>query len=560
MTKKWMIILLFLAAVFLQAQARKTLPYDNIRAYYEQLEENDPHALVYVNRYIKLAKEEGNFYELMHGYKAAVFYSANKNIKLKYADSALYSALQSKDKDLIATGYLCKGTVYYFSFRKYRLALEQYLMAHHHTETSKDEYLKYKILYHIGMMKSYLGYDHEALEHLTCCLGFFSKEKQYSENPYTHYNASKGYLNTLHQIIIIHDHLNNKIIADSLLQQGLLTTMESREFDLEKGYFLKCQGIREFQNNNLLEAISLFKESLLILKKSNDFAWIAVIHFYWGKSLEKMKDSTGAIEQYKKVDSIYQKNTFIFPDLRENYFKLIAYYEHHNNLPEEIFYRNQLQKVNESLIGDFTVLGNQIYKGYEIENLNREKKILNRNRRNILFFFSCLSSFLVMIFIGRSYQEKKLKKKYEALYLSFENSQKKREELKSKNRLSLSDPVIADLLQKLENFENSLAFCKKGLTLRKMAEQLKTNETYLSSIIHEYRGATFYRYLSDLRISYITTLLYKENKFLNYTIDALAEECGIASRQNFSDLFYETHGIRPKDFIRKRKEEIHHES
>jgi AraC-like DNA-binding protein len=50
--------------------------------------------------------------------------------------------------------------------------------------------------------------------------------------------------------------------------------------------------------------------------------------------------------------------------------------------------------------------------------------------------------------------------------------------------------------------------------------------------------------------------MFEKNIYLNYTIDTLAKECGIASRQNFSDLFYEINGIRPTDFIRKRKKEL----
>ena len=51
-------------------------------------------------------------------------------------------------------------------------------------------------------------------------------------------------------------------------------------------------------------------------------------------------------------------------------------------------------------------------------------------------------------------------------------------------------------------------------------------------------------------------MLNSERKYLHYTIEALAEESGISTRQHFSKLFYDANGIRPKDFIRKRKEEL----
>nr|WP_252730327.1 AraC family transcriptional regulator [Chryseobacterium indologenes] len=43
---------------------------------------------------------------------------------------------------------------------------------------------------------------------------------------------------------------------------------------------------------------------------------------------------------------------------------------------------------------------------------------------------------------------------------------------------------------------------------------------------------------------------------MNYKIETLAEECGIASRTNFSNLFREINGMRPTDFIKKRRKDI----
>ncbi|WP_449399366.1 helix-turn-helix domain-containing protein [Chryseobacterium wanjuense] len=83
-----------------------------------------------------------------------------------------------------------------------------------------------------------------------------------------------------------------------------------------------------------------------------------------------------------------------------------------------------------------------------------------------------------------------------------------------------------------------------------------TNSNYLSQVINEYKEVNFNKYLSELRIHYITNLLFENREYLKYGIETLAKECGIASRQNFSDLFYEINGIRPTDFIRKRKQEL----
>ncbi|WP_078777732.1 helix-turn-helix domain-containing protein [Elizabethkingia ursingii] len=118
----------------------------------------------------------------------------------------------------------------------------------------------------------------------------------------------------------------------------------------------------------------------------------------------------------------------------------------------------------------------------------------------------------------------------------------------------LSPEIENDLLEKLRVFEENKEFTKKGLSLNKLALMLKTNSYYLSMVINDFKGCNFSTYLSTLRIHYITNLLNTDRKFLSYTIEALANECGMASRQNFSNLFFEINGIRPRDFINRIKQ------
>ena len=91
------------------------------------------------------------------------------------------------------------------------------------------------------------------------------------------------------------------------------------------------------------------------------------------------------------------------------------------------------------------------------------------------------------------------------------------------------------------------------MTLNKLASIFETNSTYLSQFINETKSMNFSRYLGILRINYITQLMYENEKYLNYTIQSLSDECGIASRQNFSDLFQEINGLRPTEFIKRGK-------
>ena len=123
--------------------------YSGLRKKYWEYEENDLRAFKYLDIYISSAKKEKNYAELFQGYSDAIRYSKNK--KLQYADSAIMAASLSKNIDLIGNAHIGKGAVYYFTYRKFQPALDEYLKAYEYTKNAKDPFLKYQNLYHIGI-------------------------------------------------------------------------------------------------------------------------------------------------------------------------------------------------------------------------------------------------------------------------------------------------------------------------------------------------------------------------------------------------------------------------
>ena len=121
---------------------------------------------------------------------------------------------------------------------------------------------------------------------------------------------------------------------------------------------------------------------------------------------------------------------------------------------------------------------------------------------------------------------------------------------------SLSAEINEGLGKKIEKFEKECGFRKLGLTQKILADSLGTNSDYLSIYINENKGMSFPNYIAELRINYITNLMNTDKKYLSYNIDVLANTCGISTRQKFSELFYKINGIRPIDFINKRKQEL----
>lgn len=555
-----LIFLLF--PLFLFAFEKEEPSYETIRKAYENLLKNDGQALSHVNKYIKKAKVEKDFEHLTQGYRDAVFFIKDEHKKLIYSDSMIYASLKSKDNDLIGLSYLGKGIIYYFNFKKFDKALDEYLKAYEYLKNTDDDYLKYKVIYHMGVVKSYLGYYTESKDHFDECLKFFSNQSTKRLHPNEVFNNRRGYFNALHQLIICHRNLKNYAIADSLLNVGLREIVGKEEFKLEKSYFLKCKGISEYNHQNYKGAIDILNQALPEILKVDDFSTLSLIYSYLGRNYYKVdKDKQKALSYFKKVDSIFNKQHFILPETRSNYELLINFYRQQKNTEKELLYTKQLLSVDSLLGKEFYFLTSRIHKEYDTKSLLYKKDVLERKNHLtwlLVIFFICLSIIFKILFVLKYKKNKRMFTKYLKLQKKLKTRQKENKvepKFNEEKQTNISQEIYNDLISKFKEFEAKEEFTKIGLTLNILASQFSTNTTYLSTFINETKGVNFKNYLNGLRIDYITNLLNTDKKFLNYTIDALAEKCGIATRQNFSDLFYEINGMRPKDFIKKKKEE-----
>ncbi|MCT3661954.1 helix-turn-helix transcriptional regulator [Elizabethkingia anophelis] len=564
--KKYISYFLLFIFIFLSGNL-EAQSYDDLRKKYENLKENDEKALSTVSLLIAKAKKEKSNEELMHAYEDAVYYSSKNENKIIYADSTIVTAKKTLNNDLISRSYLGKGIIYYYNLKRYKYALDEYLKAYEYSKKGNDNYQKNKVIYHLGIVKSYLGYYNDALELFNECISYFEPKTIGNYHPNEIYNNSKGYLNSLHLAIVCYIHLGDFEKANFLTNKGLgfIERLGKNEFSLEKSYLLKCKGVLEFQNNDFNKAIQTFNQAIPILESNNDFAWASVVDFYIGKSYISLHQEDAAVAQFKKVDSIFQKHNFILPELRENYELLINYYRKNNDPKQELYYTKVLLKADGILTRDFTYLSSKIHREYDTQNLvDIQNKLENQNKWGLgMIILLCIIVSVLVYNVWKYYQnEKKIKTKYKKLednlqhHIEPEPSSVPYENISSQSKSTMSEEVYKDLQDKLEKFEKEKQFLEKGMTLNKLANIFETNSTYLSQFINETKSMNFSRYLGILRINYITQLMYENEKYLNYTIQSLSDECGIASRQNFSDLFQEINGLRPTEFIKKRKKDI----
>ncbi len=110
------------------------------------------------------------------------------------------------------------------------------------------------------------------------------------------------------------------------------------------------------------------------------------------------------------------------------------------------------------------------------------------------------------------------------------------------------------ILRQLREFEESVLFTDRNMSLPFLAAHLGTNIKYLSHVINRYKEKDFNNYINELRIRYIIRQLQGNPEFRKYKIATLADESGFSSANKFTTVFKKVTGIPPSVFIRHIQE------
>ena len=185
------------------------------------------------------------------------------------------------------------------------------------------------------------------------------------------------------------------------------------------------------------------------------------------------------------------------------------------------------------------------------------------SRRTLIYMLSSMTLIVFGISFFFYYKRKKHKqiKKIEAilenLKVKHRNSQdillaeteiiKTEEKEEEKNLMSVE--AEKKLLEKLHDFEEKKLFLEKKVSLPYVAAEIESNTKYLSYIIKNRKGKDFNKYINDLRIDYIVQKLNDDPVYRKYKINFLAEETGFSSHSKFANVFKNTLGVSPSEFI-----------
>lgn len=555
----YLIFIFFCSAPLLFAQKVDSLR-DKPNEYFEaKLNEfdhkrGDTLVWVYLNAYIENAKRKKDFETLYYAYTDAAYYS-DKQQKIIYMDSAQITAKKTNDQELLAEAYLTKGIAYY-TLKKYKEALDNYIDANEIFSKSKDKYSQNKTTVFIAAIKNYLGYYDDALVLLQSACDYF---KQYNDAQH-----QIGYLRSLYEIGIIYQKIGQ---YQKATDNNLLGLQESIKFDekIQEHYFTLAIGVDDYFAKNYAHTIQNINKALPRIIENKSFDLEAKGYFYLAKSYLALKQEEKALANFQKIDSLFVENEYLSPQFRESYEWLIDHYKKADDKDQQLYYINQLLEVDKINADNSQYLAYKIHKEYDTQKLLETKKELEQRFANWQYYAMGISFLLLIVsaffFLNNRHVRRKnrsLKKQYDDLI----NAQQAVEipevtiaEVSPKATKEIPQEVVEDLLKRLEKFEQNQEFLKRNIDQKNLADKFKTNTAYLSKIINTYKGTNFSGYLNKLRINYVIDLLKHEPKCRNYTIEALSELSGFASSRQFSDVFLAETGLRPTYFLEQIRKE-----
>ncbi|MFT3794330.1 helix-turn-helix domain-containing protein [Flavobacterium sp.] len=467
-----------------------------------------------------------------------LIHKSEKEFQLIYADSMIIIAQRSADKLIALQAHITKGLVL-FNQNKCGAALEEYLMANRLAVQTDDTYYTYQLKFLMGQTKYYLGYYDEAISLLRECVEQYDTE------------GGKPYLISLHALGLCYQGVGKLDICSALNKMGIQDARETEDYDMIP-FFEQSEGINQYFKKNYRNSIMSLEGLNTSLIKKNDIRNETVRNFYLGKNYIALQQYEKAIGYLAKVDTTFNNNVFIRPELREAYEIMIGHYKSKGDYRSELYLMKQLIKVDRYLFTNFRHLSRKIDKEYNTGKLMAARKEANeatetkRLLQILLFTVSVGALILPLTLFYRNRRNKiKKRKKIEKII----NSQSAEENEEEMHVLGINLEIVTAILDNLEKFEASKGFLEKGLTQARLAMILGYNTSYVSKVINHYKECKVMEYINDLRINYIISLLQNERKYRSYTHKALADEVGFGSAQQFVKVFEKKTGVGLGEFL-----------
>ena len=332
-----------------------------------------------------------------------------------------------------------------------------------------------------------------------------------------------------------------------------------------KYLFVLNEGANLINSKKYYKALESIQKALPKMIEYKNVGNTLAAYFYIGKANAGLGKKQLAITNFIKVDSIYNVTKDMTPEFVSGYHYLINYYKETNNKEKQLEYISKLMTIDSTLNKNYKELTKKLNKEYDIPNLVADKETLILSYQKNTFTYQWLVALLGLvasILIGFSYYQNQLKKSYKLRFDALmqikpaeENQIIEREqnvvETKYKTESKISDAILRKILMVLEQLESKHKYLKPNITTQSLADQIGTNNKYISTIVNEYKNKKFNDYVNDLRIKYAIETLKTNSQKRKYTIEALAVEFSFNNAESFSNAFYKRTALKPSYFIKE---------
>ena len=331
----------------------------------------------------------------------------------------------------------------------------------------------------------------------------------------------------------------------------------------DKNYFLAtneqllgriCIGLEKWDDalthyNNSQERLTTVTQENAML---SGFIYSGLGRIY----LEK-NDKAASIENLKKAEKIVDGSDYLELKI-EVYQTLADYYKLSDDIDRYSKYNDKYvhalelsEKKKKESIADF------------VNTTKSEGRDLAQNRNILLIVSIGLCLAIVGIFIWHRRSRKRERARFREVMNRMRRERLEHQlpetipdtpEKKDPNRKIMSDAMETKIINDLKEFERGSKFTDKQISLPMLAGMLNTNTKYLSHVLNTYLNKDFNAYINELRIKYIIEKIETNEKFKNYKLSVLADECGFSSHSKFSAVFKAVTGFPPSTFLAYLKE------
>jgi AraC-like DNA-binding protein len=536
------------------AQKVKKLDYQEVKKLYlANTDEN--YRIELVNNYLKLAKAQKSWDDVASAYMLFInqYTYKDENKALAYNDSIMKIKHLIKNEDDIEFYYYKQGVLFRV-VKKYEKAIESFNYNIIRNKKNKNYYLS---LFEIALIKSvFLENFKEAIVIYEEVYSYF-KDNQNNEvfDPVI-------YLHSLFNLSNSNKEINNLKKSNFYNQIGLKESIKHKN-EVFKNLFILNEGSVLLKRKNYLVALDSINKAYPFFYKIKLNHQLLPLHFYKGKCYEGLGKPMKSVNEYTIVDSLYNLNSFnISPKYVYSYTYLINHYKKEKNYEKQLYYTNQLLKIDSTFRQDYKTIINKLQKDYDLPQLTKEKEALIKQLENKgaqknyglwVLLLVALSSLALAYY--KHLQKKKVEDKIQEISQTAQQPILQLVALPEEPVGLQKDPlpmnIVLDLEVKLKKFEKNLGFLRSDLDSKSLAADLDSNVKYLSVFINQYgKGLKFNDYINQLRINYVIQQLDNQPKWQNYSIDALANEAGFNRADTFSKAFYKQTNLKPSDYIK----------